>query len=62
MFDWEIQNYLQERNYILTNKEYVYICNTCPQINHIKYNSFADNFEIWTNLNHFKFQVYYNED
>jgi hypothetical protein len=62
MYDWEFQNYLTERNYKLTNNEYLYICNTCPQISRVKYNSFGDTFEIWTDCNYFKFEVYYKED
>ena len=61
MYDWEFRNFLEERNYMLTSKEYIYVCNTCPQINQIKYNSFENNFEIWTDCSHFKFQVYYKE-
>jgi hypothetical protein len=62
VYDWEIQNYLKERNYKLTNKEYIFVCDTCPQINHIKYNAFEDNFEAWTDCNYFKFQVYLEEN
>ena len=62
MYDWEIRNFLKDRNYILTNKEYIYVCRTCPQINQIKYNSYENNFEVWTDYNYFKFQVYYKED
>jgi len=62
MYDYEIQNYLQERNYKLTNKEYDYMCSTCPQINHIKYNAFENNFEVWTDYSYFKFYVYYKKD
>ena len=28
MYDWELQNYLKERNDMLSSKEYIYICNT----------------------------------
>ena len=62
MYDWEFQNYLKERNYKLTNKEYIYVCNTCPQINRVKYNAFENSFEIWTDSNYFKFCVYYKKD
>ena len=37
MFDWELQNYLNERNNALTSDEYMYICSNCPQLNHVKY-------------------------
>ena len=62
MYDYELLNYLQSRDWNISNKEYIYICNTCPQINHVKYNSFEDNFEVWTNQSYFKFCVYYKED
>lgn len=62
MYDWELRNYLEERDYRLTNKEYIYICNTCPQLHHIKYNSFNNNIEAWSDSNYFKFYVYYKED
>ena len=62
MFDWEILNYLENKQFSISNKEYIYICYTCPQINHIKYNSFEDKFEIWTDYNHFKFNVYCEEN
>lgn len=58
MYDWELQNYLNERNNALTNDEYMYICNNCPQLNHVKYNPFENCFEAWSDYNYFKFQVY----
>lgn len=58
MYDWEIQCYLKERNHIISHKEYLHICNTCPQIDHIKYNAADDCFEVWTDCNYFKFKVY----
>lgn len=58
MYDWEVINYLKDKNYKLTSDEYIYLCSTCPQITHIKYNSFEDNFEIKTDCNSFKFKVY----
>ena len=62
MYDYEILSYLEDKYFKLSNKEYMYICSTCPQINHIKYNSFEDKFEIWTDCNYFKFDVYLEED
>lgn len=62
MYDWEFQNYLRDRNYKLTNEEYIFVCNTCPQISHIKYNAFENVFEMWTDCNYFKFYVYYREN
>lgn len=48
MYDWELNHYMQERNYVLSNKEYAYVCRTCPQINHVKYNAWSNKFEIWS--------------
>ena len=62
MYDWEIQNYLKERNNMLSSEEYINICRTCPQINHIKYNAFENCFEAWTQYNYFKFKVYCNDN
>lgn len=62
MYDWEIQNYLRERDNILESKEYLYLMNTCPQINHVKYNAFENCFEMWTDCNYFKFTVYCKDD
>ena len=58
MYDWEIQNYLIERNDVLESKEYLHLLKTCPQIKHVKYNAFGNYFEIWTDCNYFKFTVY----
>ena len=62
MYDYEIFNYLQSKNGSLSSDEYIYICNTCPQIKHIKYNAFEDKFEISTDCNKFKFYVYCKEN
>lgn len=54
MFSDEIQKYLEMKNYILTNEEYVYITNlnNNPQINHIKFNPFENTFLIETKDNY----------
>lgn len=62
MYDYELENFLLNRNYFLSSNEYIYICSTCPQITHIKYNSFNDDFEIKTDCNNFKFKVYCDND
>lgn len=61
MYDWEIQNFLAERNHRLESKEYIYLCDTCPQINHVKYNPYGNYFEVWTDSSYFKFEVYCND-
>lgn len=60
MYDWELQNYLQEHNYVISHQEYLHICNTSPQIKHIECNHIDNYFEVWTDCNYFKFQVYLN--
>lgn len=61
LYSWELENYLASKNNIVSNKEYKYICKTCPQIDHIKYNAFENCFDMWTtDGNHFRFQVYYD--
>lgn len=62
MYDWEIQNFLRERDYKLESNEYFNICRTCPQIKHVKYNPFENCFEVWTDCNYFKFSVYCKEN
>ena len=48
MYSYEIQNLLELRNYLLTVKEYFYICEISPQIREVSYNPFEDNFYINT--------------
>lgn len=61
MFDWELENFLSSKNYILSSKEYLEICDVCPQIQRIRYNAFDDSFLIWTDKNCFKFEVYLDD-
>lgn len=59
MYDWELKNYLEQKGYKINSEEYLHICNTCPQLRHIKYNAFNDYFEAWSDdNNYFRFQVY----
>lgn len=58
MYSYEIQNLMELRNYLLTVKEYLYICETSPQIREVSYNPFEDNFYINTDDRYnFKFKV-----
>lgn len=62
MYDWELTEYIKTRNGILSSKEYLHICDTCPQVDHIKYEPYENCYYIWTREgNNFKFQVYYAE-
>ena len=58
MYDWEISNFIASRGGVISSKEYINICNTSPQLQGIKYNSFEDCFEAWSDYNYFKFKVY----
>lgn len=59
MYSWEIQQLLQIRNYLISNKEYFNILDTSPQIRGIEYKPFENNFYMWTDDNYnFKFKVY----
>ena len=61
MYDWELENFLSSKNYILSSKEYLEICDVCPQIQRIRYNAFDDSFLICTNEHCFKFEVYLDD-
>ena len=54
----EIENLLKIRNYLLSSKEYINMCNTSNQIKSITYKPFEDTFYVATNDNYnFKFKV-----
>ena len=58
MYSYEIEQLLKMRNYLLSVKEYFYICDNSPQIVRVTYNPFDDIFIIYTNDNYeFKFKV-----
>lgn len=60
MYSHEIKQLLELKNYLLDRKEANKILNVkdSPQINHVKYNTYDDNFEMWTTDNYyFKFKV-----
>ena len=60
MYSNEIKQLLELKNYLLDRKEANKILNIkdSPQINHVKYNTYDDNFEMWTSDNYyFKFKV-----
>lgn len=59
MYDWELTQYMRDREFKINSKEYIYICNTCPQINHVKYNAWEGKFHMWSdNGCHWSFYVY----
>lgn len=58
MYSHEIENLLKLRNYLLTAKEYINICNTSNQITYIKYDPYEDVFYISTEDKYnFKFKI-----
>lgn len=59
MYSHEIEELLKLRNYIISSIEYINMIETSPQIDHIKYNPYSDEFETWTKDNYyFKYKVY----
>lgn len=60
MYNWEIHNLINTYNGLLPSTEYLRICNTSPQLNHIKYDPYEDIFELWSiDGDYFRFKVYY---
>lgn len=58
MYSHEIENLLKIRNYLLSSKEYINMCNSSNQIKSITYKPFEDTFYVATNDNYnFKFKV-----
>lgn len=58
MYSHEIENLLKLRNYLLTAKEYINVCNTSNQITYIKYDPYEDVFYISTEDKYnFKFKI-----
>ena len=49
MYTWKINKILEENNRNIDSRTYANICETSPQISEVKYNAFANNFEIRTN-------------
>lgn len=61
MYSYEISNILMENNYNIPSKIYEMILSS-PQIDHVKYDSFGDCFEIWTSDGcYWKFTIYLEE-
>lgn len=49
MYSWEIDNEIKRFNYVLPASVYINICNTSPQIDHIKFDKDHGEFSMWTN-------------
>lgn len=58
MYSHEIENLLKLRNYLLTAKEYINICDSSNQITYIKYDPYEDVFYVSTEDKYnFKFRI-----
>lgn len=60
MYSHEIEGYIKQHNYRLNTQQLEFLMDTRehPQINHIKYNDWTHEYEMWTKDNfYFKFQV-----
>lgn len=51
MYSHEIDQTLKSHNYTIDSDTYLHICNSSSQITHVKYDSYNENFQIWTNDN-----------
>jgi len=48
MYTYEIIQYLQNRHFNISNREYIDMVNNSEQIDHVRYNPYGDSYEIWT--------------
>jgi len=48
MYSWEIQQFLEERNFYIGGDDLIFITdvNQHPQLNHIKYNPYEHKYEM----------------
>ena len=59
MYSHEIDQVLKLHNYKIDSNTYLHICNSSPQVIHVKYDPYDDSFDIWTNDNYYwKINVY----
>lgn len=62
MYTWEIQKLMELKNYLISVREYLNICNTSPQIREVSYNPYEDKFMIYTEEGYkVHFKVYKEE-
>lgn len=62
MYSYEIDQTLESQNYNIDSETYIDICDTSPQISRVKYDSYDNKYDIWTNDNfYWKFNVYRKE-
>lgn len=59
MYSHEIDQTLKSENYNIRSDTYLRICDSSPQITHIKYDPYSDSFELWSTDNYYwKINVY----
>lgn len=62
MYDYEITNFLQSRNYEIDSESYLRICFSSPQLDHIKFDPYDCSYEVWSKDGaYWKFKVYKKE-
>ena len=60
MYDWEIQQFLKDRNHYIGGDDLNFIIDTRrhPQINHIEYNPYDSSYNMWSkDGTHFHFNA-----
>lgn len=63
MYSIEIDQKLKSENYNIRSDTYLHICDSSPQIIHIKYDPYSNLFELWTTDNfYWKIKIYRKED
>ncbi len=62
MYSYEIDNILKNNNHAIDSEVYINIIQTSPQINHVKYSPYSDNYEMWSDIGEYwNFKVYNKE-
>lgn len=62
MYSYEIDKIIKENNYNIPSYLYETALSS-PQISHVKYDSYGDYFEIWTNDGwYWKFRIFLEEN
>lgn len=62
MYSDEIGVLLATKNYYIDSETYLKFCETSPQINRLKFDSYSSTFEVWTNDGYYwMFRVYRKE-
>lgn len=58
MYSWEITELTQKYKNTLPSDVYINICRTSPQIDHIKYEPYGEQYDMWDkDGNHWNFKV-----